>query len=511
MRFPLISAILCAFLNPLAAQTPPVSFDTTFRLASKNPDADVDHATIAVNQYGDIFVAYHGINALDSELRHVEGMLVLRTQVQGWVTAKTDEFHYLLGDPEVGVYTAIDPINRDTCNKPDVCAMADGSFVITWPRHNRYSTAADSRLETARVECRDSIGELIRNATDDLSPILHTLAPGVGYPVGLPLIDKGEAGIMPDMVALASNPSACAVAYANHKRTVIQGHNTFQDYDIDIARLNWTQPGAPTIQGPITLEGDIPWDLHDALNPSIGGQILPDIVEDDDRNLVIAYEEYRFDGHPDPLTGVPVFVGIEFKGVINVKRFSGFAANPPLSELNHNEFKGVRRPSDGSSFPQRRPNLSTSQDDRFNTVSLAWIDKLNEKLMEPGVGYQQIEYHPNGSTTTIDFNWSNAPAREDSMPVPIHGPSFRGCLASTSSAVQPESRIRAFLPLSGRTILSAYPSIRDAFRPSATFLTDYNSAGQRVRDIVPICIEGKSPYAPFNVHKSIFLTIHEIP
>ena len=510
MRILLFLPLFSAILSPLVAQPQTVGLDMTFRLPAENPAADADHATLAVNQYGDVFVAWHGTSAVDSELKHVEGSLIARTQPQEWQTNKND-FHFLLGDPSVGVYTAVDPSNRDTCNKPDVCALGDGSFVIVWPRHNRYSTAADSRLEAARVVCRDSAGNLIKNTSGQFAPVLHTLNPGEGYPIGLPIIDKGEAGVMPDTVALAANPTACAVAYANHKRTVITGQETFQDYNIDIARINWSQTGAPSVQGPSTLVADIPWDLHDTINPNMGGQILPDLVEDDENNLVLAYEEYRIDGHPDQITGFPVINGISFNGIINVKRFTGFASSTPLSEMNHDSFKGVRRPSDGSSFPQRRPNLATSHSDRFNTVSLAWVDQLNDQLMEPGVGYWQIEYLQNGSSSLTDLNWANAPAREDAMPVPIHGSNFRACLASTKSVLQPLWKVRAYLPLLGRTFLNAYPGVSDCFRPSATFATDHNSAGSRVRDIVPICFEGRVPGSISWPNKSIVLTIHENP
>ena len=162
-----------------------------------------DHATLALNQYGDICVAYQTRQA--SGQRLVEAQILRYSGTSYW--SSNSSLRLILGDPSVNLYGPL----RDNCTKPDIVALDDASFVVVWPRGDLQDKQV-GQLEVARIETRDAAGFSLPN------PVLHSAAAGLGYVVD-PLVVVGDAGIMPDLTPLAGGQAA-AVYATEDSRTV---------------------------------------------------------------------------------------------------------------------------------------------------------------------------------------------------------------------------------------------------------------------------------------------------
>ncbi|MHC4838908.1 MAG: hypothetical protein ACYTF3_12080, partial [Planctomycetota bacterium] len=176
-------AILALAAAPIAAQQT-VGFGQTAELPTV-ATSGADHATIAANSYGDSFVAWHGKFA--SGFHVVEGALI--TYEAGTFTSGQGT-KWVLGDATLGIMGA----NGDTCTKPDVIAMPDDTFIVAWHRSERGGNTI-ARIEACRVTVRDGNGDLLP------TPIVDEAQPGEGYVIDAN-IEKGDAGVMVDLVAL---------------------------------------------------------------------------------------------------------------------------------------------------------------------------------------------------------------------------------------------------------------------------------------------------------------------
>ncbi len=154
-----------------------------------------DHATVAINQFGDIVVADHADFTATRKL--VEATVIPCVAPHAWETRPP----ILLGDPQRNVF------GSDLCHKPDVAALGDGSFAVVWARFSSTDPAR-CRLETAQIITRDAQGRLYANA------IVKTRAAGEGWVVDDNL-NAGVAGVMPDVSADPGNPLACFTVYAH--------------------------------------------------------------------------------------------------------------------------------------------------------------------------------------------------------------------------------------------------------------------------------------------------------
>ncbi|MFK5955131.1 MAG: hypothetical protein QM477_01660 [Planctomycetota bacterium] len=386
---PTLLAIAIAVCAPISGQQT-FSYGDDVTLPTFTPQG-ADHATMAVNKFGDIFVAWQG--TWSGSVHTTEGMLMRSDGLGQWETGANE--HFLLGDQSLHLISL-----DETCSKPDVVAMPDGSFCIAWHRIDR-SGVFDSRLEVARIQARDALGALLPTTL----VIEQNL--GQGFTAD-PTINSGFAGIMVDLVNLRDGSVAAVYAHETYSFNAANG-DQFREYDLRITRINWNvTPGGPGFISPhATLVSGLPID-NNAAYPLNGGQVLPDVVLDDNSDIVVAYEEYWLDGHRG-VSGNNV-------GEIIVKRFSGFASGSPLQVLDTNSFTNhVRR-------HQRRPNLATSLVDAYNSVSLTWVDDEVTPWKSNNILSREITYTVPGASTVASLHWANSILHEDTQAVIAHGP-----------------------------------------------------------------------------------------
>ena len=350
-----------------------------------------DHATLAVNTYGDVYVAWQGTWSGNTHM--VEGRLMKYIGNDQWETGSLN--HDILGDMSLNLIS-----NDESCSKPDVVAMPDGSFCVGWHRIDRSGSVA-SRLEVARIQVRDAQGVLLA------TPLVDRQAVGIGFSADSAVI-SGFAGIMVDLVDLEDG--SVAAVYAHETSNLPQPNgDVYREYDLRITRIDWnTTPGTPGFVSPhVNLVTSLPIDNTSAY-PLNGGQVLPDVVLDDNLDLIVAYEQYWLDGHGG--------VSGQTLGEVVVKRFSGFGSATPFQLLDTDKFTNhIRR-------HQRRPNLATTKLDTRNSVSLTWIDDEVALWKTNSLHSRNIDYTIPGASTIDDLFWENSVYHEDTHATIVHGP-----------------------------------------------------------------------------------------
>ena len=358
-----------------------------------------DHATVAVNSRGDIFVTWNSAATVSGRnTKQIEGVLVPMVSSYRWQVPDTSDV-VLLGDPGLGLSGGV-----DKCHKPDVAAVGR-NFLVTWPRIHTADRTASLEVAVIRVSASGTM-------TVDVP------APGQGYVVD-PDFRSGLAGGMPDLARLSYNPANPGdplsdhgvVAYAHE----IEDSGSFNAYDIRAATIH-TRKSPPVIGGPAELVRGLAVDSTGSY--PTGGRVLPDIVEDDEGKLVLAYEEFidkvRFGSSKD-------------RGRIVVKRFEWAA--PHLVEVDSIALYG-----DLKHNRQRRPNLSASHADFDNTVSIAWPE-MDENGDQPSTHFGVLDF-TSGAAVYTDIGFPNVPGAEELRPVPLQGLQLRTAVAEILSPTE---------------------------------------------------------------------------
>lgn len=376
----------------------------------KSGSGPADHATVAVNQYGDVVVAYH--TRVSTGQRLVEAQVLRNLGAGTWASNRAH--HLILGDPALSLYGP----QRDNCTKPDVVALEDGSFVVAWPRTDLQDKQV-GQLEVARVEIRNAGGLLLSQ------PALQVPGAGFGYVVD-PLVVCGDAGVMPSLAAV-HNGDAVVVYATQDSRTVAGNGDIWRDYSLRALSMDWsvgpTNPGFST--GPFNLVSGIPMD-SDFWNIFTGGMVLPDVVTDDSGHLVVAWEQYSLQGR----TG---YAGND-RGEVGVARFAGFSASSPLLPMDLEYFSSFF-----SELQQRRPMLSASRTDAANVVLLAWADLNRLPFASDDTRFKEILYATTaGQSSSSDRFWSNDPGLDEGHPSPSQTGLHQRCFATRA---YPSSRV----------------------------------------------------------------------
>lgn len=427
---------------------------------------DADHAAVAINARGDIFVAWSSRRTdLSSRATQVDGCLLTYLGSGTWDMPTLGYNCWVLGSAEASVFGS----GYDSCRKPDVVAVGD-DFVVTWPRSN--GARAMSRLEMVRVRC--SPGAL---------PFIETAAPGIGFLID-PLLESKDAGAMPDLVTLSVVPPVVGVVYVEDERR----NPPYREFDLRFCRADFSVL-PPAVDGPMVLVDDLPQDDPPISGEPAGGKVLPELELDDQGNLVLAYESYVRYAH---------FGWPWDEGRVHVEWFCNGASGLP-SLLQGIHFNGRTRSS-----RVRRPSLSASRLDRANTVSLSFMD-APDNLGDFDVVHRELSY-AGGVITDQDFGYPNAVNRSDSMPVVAHGGSLRLSLAIHKQDAR--EQVMAFAPsFANRPFVDMDCPVAHPWRPSIALLEpappDLPSAGV----LLPVSYEGPgTPGGPLR----IYLIVHAL-
>jgi len=320
----------------------------------------------------------------------VEGMAVASVGGSQFETGANS--HFALGNQSLGL------IGEDSCIKPDVVSLPDGSFAVSWTRLDK-SGVSPARIEICLIVMRDGAGLLLA------APLVIAPQPGVGYVID-PSFNATDSGGMVDLLDLEDGTVAAVYAHQTNRVIDPLNNDVWRDYDLRLVLVDWNLgPSDPNFTSvPIVFVGGIPFD-NPGRHVPVGGQVLPDIVLDDNANLVLAYEEFWHDGHAG-ISGSNL-------GRIVVKRFAGFLSAAPLIEINVDYFTA------DPARAQRRPNLSASRFDSKNAVTLAWghdeIWYSADKILT-----QEITYSGAASSARRLY-WVNSNLFEDTLPTSVCG------------------------------------------------------------------------------------------
>lgn len=272
------------------------SFEIELLGAPLNPswgplNRDADHATVAMNDQGDIVVAYHSSR---------------NPTVPGGLYLKQAEIAYFQFVPDPGGVPANDSwtllhqeligsINHDPlftgqvdvkCERPDVIAVGD-KFFVSWTRRYDRDFQPPSQIdEPARLECAwvERIGA---------SVAVYGALGGQGHPLDQNYLIRECTGVA-DAVVLkqpaGGNPTV-GIAYPRQ--------TDFGDYTGDNTRLFEMAFVTCTLNGqtvtsstPVPLRTQIPMDGPSAPGgATAGGLVLPDLAPSDEENAFwLAYE-----------------------------------------------------------------------------------------------------------------------------------------------------------------------------------------------------------------------------
>ena len=344
-----------------------------------------DHAAIAVNHFGDVIIVNH--TRVDSMRKAVELNALAplgNTQSSGYKLFNTRR----LGDPTLNIFG----VDNDSCSKPDVESMGDGSFLVVWSRHD-LSGNQPSRVEACKI--------ITRNIDGSIKTQVLILTTRVGE--GILLDDtsnSGDAGFMPDIASYkGAGVAKGIVIFAHEQSTYTSLTNTFRDYDLMGKKIHWPLGSSSPTLGPlVTLETNIPVDNVNT-SPYSGGLVLPDAVIDDAGALTIAYESYLISPHQwhfGPSTGS-----------IQLRRYSA-----DLSSLDEIEFNGH-----ALARHQRRPMIATSDKDDTNVLLLGWNDIYSNSDESHRAHFRSITFnkYTSGYATPRVIPWDESFGVKDDM------------------------------------------------------------------------------------------------
>ncbi|TAH34538.1 MAG: hypothetical protein EYC70_16520 [Planctomycetota bacterium] len=465
LPLPLAASFLCVStsLESLAAPAPAAQGGTfttgqNIELPAQT-SSDADHATLAINSSGDVFVAWSSRRPdLGDGALQVEGAYMYYRGAGLWDLPVAGVTQIILGAADAHVFTS----GVEGCRKPDVLA-AGGDFFVVWPRAS--SDRLLQRVEGVRI-VPDRVGGFF----------VDREAPGVGFPLD-PLVDGLSAGIMPDLVEIPGYPLGVAVVYADDE---IQ-EAPHREYDLRYLRADFSVV-PPLIDGPYVLEDDFPFDDPPIGGEPVGGKILPDAVRDDSGNLVLAYEHYVRTGHQGATLN---------EGRVFVNWYADPGSTQPL-KLASAAFQGA---SAGNLV--RRPNLATSRMDASDSISLAFAYAADGSALAD-VGYHELTWDGVGIQST-DLGYPNLSSSSDTMPAPAHGINLRLCFADRGSLSSP--KLMSFLKsINGR--LLQVGTVARPWRPAVEVM-EPAPAGSGASLYVPLTYEAPSVSGPLRVFLSI--------
>ena len=434
---------------------------------------DADHATIAVNAEGDIFVCWQTARpdlSGTENIKQVEGVFIPRVGQQGWDTPTISDV-VVLGDPSLGVLGA-----SETCRKPDVVAVGN-NFVVTWPRN--IPGGGMGQIEAAHI---------VRGANGTFT--VDSEAPGRGYVVD-PNVLSGDAGMMPDLVELTRADDLAGVVYV-HETLNTGGPNADREYDIRFALIDFGV-SPPNITGPTNAVSGLPMD-DGPTGPPGGGLVLPDIVEDDFGRLVLAYETYS------------EFIGT-YNATIEVKRYSEISGL--LLELDGYTFTSFGTHNDpvDPANRLRRPNLSSSRNDVKNAVSITWMEIEAVQAGDVQSWHYDLNFQggaASGPVVVVNLGFDNN-QRRTQHPVPVTADQMRLALAVHNLPAQDVVAASAPIQFNGLKEMPTTFTL-EPVRPAAD-VWELQPSGERGRRIIPVCYEAVPTLGTVSV---IYLVVHRV-
>lgn len=367
-------------------------------------DRDADHATVAINDVGDIVVAFHSSrgNIKQSELAYFQFIPGSLGVPDSWELIQ----QFLVGNIDYSPIGGLTQANV-TCERPDVIAVEDKFFVVWTRRYNELHNPPTQEKGPAVLEC----AWLERTGG---SVAIYGATPGFG---GFHLdvdFDIRECTGVADAVLLkqpSGGPPTVGIAYPRQTDFgFAPGDNTrlFEMAFVTCSLNGTTVTSTP----PIVLRNNVPLDGPVGPGGSAGGLVLPDLAPSGEDNAFwIAYEGQSLSGQ-------------NALGRIRLEYWKQSSATLWLQQVN----KTFNSVIPMSTIVRRRPMVSALPGTGSGEeVSIAF----NRAAVPPGssdldIVYGQWRYF-NGGIQKIDppggHVFVNNAGNSDHKPVPLHGPS----------------------------------------------------------------------------------------
>ncbi len=180
-------------------------------------------------------------------------------------------------------------------------------------------------------------------------------------------------------------------------------------YAVRTAEIDWSKAAGSHswLEGPWILGSGIGTDNRYS-EPLRGGQVLPDVLFDDDGFLVVAWEEYWLAEHPGRSGGDG--------GDIRMRRFEKPRPNRAPVKIDDLVLLGTQ-----AARPQRRPMMSSTELDGENRVLIAWNEDLAAGSADQ-IRFQSVVFNRNGapgySGPTAGY-WVASTLNEEALPRPL--------------------------------------------------------------------------------------------
>jgi hypothetical protein len=439
-----------------------------FELPSLAPvDGKADHVVSAINDRGDIFLAWsssvYPISHAYGEMRRVEGAYLRRVNDFRWRLYPT----VTLGETQPSNLpggVSIFP-NGDNCRKPDVVATGN-DFIVAWQRLELGDTS-NGYLECARIQV-SSNGDPVVNLANSV---------GLGFILDQS-VDLRRAGGMVDLAYDRGSGSNNVIAvYVS--RTGATPTTFGVAYDFELRGVSFGFNGnqtAPLIKQVQVLNDHIAMDDFQRGGDPAGGRVLPDAVFDPFGNLVVAFEDFRL-----AVRGA----GVD-QGKIGLQRFQ-VKANGRFTLLNDQSLVGSH-----SEWAMRRPNMIRNAGS--NSIDLVFGERLIPTVSTDAYHYS-VDY-PDATSDAIltDQLVTNTPGVDEDQPIPVQIGAFRAIMICADPNPG-KRRVSTQRPnQTDWTDLDEFLDLKP-WRPTMDVLTnDPNRPGD---SLVVLAVEGRESSMPY--------------
>lgn len=381
-------------------------------------DRDADHAAIAMNDAGDVVVAYHTVrDDFSPTLRQVEiAYFEYSTANDDWTLIDRS----LVGDVHYSplAYSQL----TVKCERPDVVAVGNKFFVVWTRRYDRSVAQPTQEEEPAVLEC--AWVELTGNGVE-----VYDGTPSIGDGFGLDFdYAIRECAGTPDAVVLKQAPLADPTVGIVYPRQIDFGDlgpnpDNTRLFELALVTCSLDSNNQPSGSQSVTLlRSQLP---YDGPTGNAAGLVLPDLAPSSEENAFwLTYEAQEV---------VP-------PNVVGAIRLEYWALNGTWSMEFGRNFKTINPMVD---IIRRRPMVASLPGSGSpEMVSIAF--NKTKPGSDSDVIYEQWQYDPSGplfSKAPVPLNHQFIPeAYNEGKPSPLHGPQspfFRRCYFRADGAGGP--------------------------------------------------------------------------
>ena len=452
---------------------------------------NADHATVAMNDSGDIAVAYQTTRTdFSPDLKQVE---VAYFQYSSTLDTWTLVEQLLLGSVDHSPLVATYPQPDVKCERPDIVAVGDKFFVVWTRRYDRDYNPTGQTLkpqwkEPAVLEC--AWLEFNGTSVDDFGPS----SPGLGFKLDQNYFIRECAGV-PDAVVLkqpaGGNPTV-GIVYPRQvdfsHNPVTLGEDETRIFELTLATCSIDSSNQVTSQAPTALHAQVPYDGDSG---GAAGLVLPDLAPSSEDNAFWV----TFEGQQ--------VVGADLLGAVRLEYWMINGSTVP--EISKS-FKTVDSTFSGSAY-RRRPMISSLPGDTSNeVVSIAFLKVAPSPASDKDIVYEQWQYDSgsSGSFFKAPIPFGHAfqnTSFDEGKAVPLHGPTssyLRRCYFNRSGTSASDGII--YYDLNSNQEVMVKQSV-SASRPAVSFNNPYG--------IESVALAWEDFLYPFgiNIHKRVVLRV----